>query len=239
MSHPFRGVSAFPLNTWRNPAPRSPAKPDIQASLAGLDPPRKHYKWYYSTEPACREMTSPAAGLKSFLRGYFHLKSADWAGNAPHPLSAWSAGELSKLPNYYVMSLDSTMAETVAQDMALEDAAAVETKAARWLPNSELAIYAAEYARTGFQGGLNYYRVATNPVYQADMAVFAGKKIEVPCLFISGAQDWGTYQNPGAVEGMGEACREFGGVKIVEGAGHWVMQERPDEVAALILEFLG
>ncbi|OBT39856.1 hypothetical protein VE00_09109 [Pseudogymnoascus sp. WSF 3629] len=239
MSHPFHGVPAFPLNTYRNPASPAPAKPDIQASLAELDPPRKHYKWYYSTEPACQEMTSPAAGLHSFLRGYFHLKSADWDGNAPHPLSAWSAGELSKLPNYYVMPLNSTMSETVAQDMAHEDAVAVETKASRWLPNPELAIYAAEYARTGFQGGLNYYRVATNPVYQADMAVFAGKKIEVPCLFISGAQDWGTYQNPGAVEGMGEACKEFRGVKIIEGAGHWVMQERPDEVAALILEFLG
>lgn len=131
------------------------------------------------------------------------------------------------------------MSETVAQDMAHEDAAAVETKASRWLPNSDLAIYAAEFARTGFQGGLNYYRVATDPAYQADMAVFAGKKIEVPCLFISGAQDWGTYQNPGAVEGMGEACADFRGVRIVEGAGHWVMQERPDEVAALILEFLG
>ncbi|OBT57045.1 hypothetical protein VE04_02613 [Pseudogymnoascus sp. 24MN13] len=238
MSHPFGGVPAFPFNTYRNPAPPAPAKPDIQASLAELDPPRKPYKWYYSTEPACREMTSPAAGLHSFLRGYFHLKSADWAGNAPHPLSAWSAGELSKLPNYYVMPLDSTMSETVAQDMAHEDAAEVETKAARWLPNSELAIYAAEYARTGFQGGLNYYRVATNPAYQADMAVFSGRKIEVPCLFISGAQDWGTYQNPGAVEGMGEVCSDFRGVKIIEEAGHWVMQEQPGEVSALILEFL-
>ncbi|OBT70244.1 hypothetical protein VE03_00225 [Pseudogymnoascus sp. 23342-1-I1] len=240
MSHPFRGVPALPFNTYRNPAAApSPVKPDIQASLAELDPPRKHYKWHYSTEPACQEMTSPAAGLHSFLRGYFHLKSADWAGNAPHPLSAWSAGELAKLPNYYVMPLHSTMSETVAEDMAHEDAAAVEAKAARWLPNSDLAIYAAEFARTSFQGGLNYYRVATDPTYQADTAAFAGKKIEVPCLFVSGAQDWGTYQNPGAVEGMGEACADFRGVKIVEGAGHWVMQEQPDEVAALILEFLG
>ncbi|KFX93082.1 hypothetical protein V490_05015 [Pseudogymnoascus sp. VKM F-3557] len=239
MSHPFKGVPAFPFDTFRNPASPSPAKEDIQVSLAELNPPRKPYKWYYSTEPACQEMTNPAAGLHSFLRGYFHLKSADWAGNAPHPLSAWSASELSKLPNYYVMPLHSSMSETVAQDMALEDPAAVEAKARRWLPDSDLAVYAAEFARNSFQGGLNYYRVATNPAYQADTAVFAGKKIEVPCLFVSGAQDWGTYQTPGAVEGMGEACSDFLGVKIVEGAGHWVMQERPDEVIALILEFLG
>lgn len=239
MSHPFRGVPAFPFNTYRNPPTPASAKQDTQAPLTALDPPRKHYKWYYSTEPACQEMTFPAAGLHSFLRGYFHLKSADWGGNAPHPLSGWSANELSKLPNYYVMPLHLSMPQTVAQDMAREDAAAVETKASRWLPNSDLAVYAAEFSRTGFQGGLNYYRIATNSAYQADMAVFAGKKIGVPCLFVSGAQDWGMYQNPGALEEMAEACADFRGVKVVEGAGHWVMQERPDEVAALILDFLG
>ncbi|KFY13609.1 hypothetical protein V492_03171 [Pseudogymnoascus sp. VKM F-4246] len=239
MSHPFRGVPAFQFDSYRNPASPTPAKEDIEATLAGLDPPRKPYKWYYSTKPACQEMTFAAAGIHSFLRGYFHLKSADWGGNAPHPLSAWTASELAKLPNYYVMPLHSSMSETVARDMAQEDVADVERKAGRWLPNSELAVYAAEFARTSFQGGLNYYRVATNPVYQADTAVFAGKKIEVPSLFISGSKDWGTYQVPGAVEGMSEACTDFRGVKIVDGAGHWVMQERPDEVSALILKFLG
>jgi pimeloyl-ACP methyl ester carboxylesterase len=239
MSHPFGGSPAMPFDTFRHPPSPAPPKPDIHAALAALDPPRKHYKWYYSTAPASAEMSAPAAGLHAFLRGYFHLKSADWAGNAPVPLSSWSAPELAKMPGYYVMPLHLSMADTVAADMSLEDADAVKERSSRWQPDAELAVYVQEFGRNSFQGGLNYYRVATDPRYMSDLAVFAGKKIEVPALFVAGSQDWGTYQVPGAVEKMSEACTDFRGVRFVQGAGHWVMQEQPDKVVQLILEFLG
>ena len=72
---------SHPLNI--NPDPPfgdgSP-KPDenIQAELAQLNPPRKHYKWYNCTPEAAHDWDHPTQGLESYLRGYFHLKSADW-----------------------------------------------------------------------------------------------------------------------------------------------------------------
>ncbi len=127
------------------------------------------------------------------------------------------------------------MREAVAKDM--ESAINVH-KSSRWLPDNELEIYAQEYARTGYQGGLNWYRVQTDPERMKDLHMFAGKKIEVPALYISGTKDWGTYQEPGVVEKMSEVCAAFKGIKMIEDAGHWVQQEQPERVVEEILDFL-
>jgi hypothetical protein len=132
-------------------------------------------------------MTSPPHGLRYFLRGYFHLKSADWSFNAPHPLSAWSALELAKLPHYYTMPFASTMGDVVADGMQHDE----ENKemSFRWLSEDELSVYEMEHSRTGFQGGLNWYRAATDPSkWGKELQVFAGKTIDVPYLFVSGVQ---------------------------------------------------
>src|SRR5260370_39840384 len=78
------------------PLPAVPAE-DIHAALAALPRPRKHYQWYYSTRPANADMQHCPQGVHAFLRGYFHHKSADWAGNRPYPLAAWAADELAKM----------------------------------------------------------------------------------------------------------------------------------------------
>ena len=63
--------------------------------------------------------------------------------------------------------------------------------------------------------------------------------IDVPTLFIGGAADWGVQQAPGAFARMQQtACTRFAGTHLVEGAGHWVQQEQPDQVAAALLDFL-
>src|SRR6185437_10329530 len=102
------------------------------------------YQWYYSTRQANADMHRAPQGVHDFLRAYYHYKSADWNGNQPHPLQSWSAGELAKLPTYYVMELASDMAETVAAEMP--SAAAVAANP--WLPEHELAFYSNEYVRT-------------------------------------------------------------------------------------------
>ena len=240
MSHPFKGSPQLPFDTvsLKKPEETQP-KPqsNIHIELAKLEIPRKHYKWYYSTEPANAEM-SPHSGLHDFFRGYYHLKSADWSGNDPHPLKAWNATELAKMPYYYIMPLNSGMRDAVAHEMVKEDIEVVKNRSSRWLSDSDLDVYVQEYSRTGFQGGLNWYRVQTDPCRVRDADMFAGKKIDVPCLFISGRKDWGTYQEPGVVEGMGEVCSDFRGAKIVDGAGHWVHQEQPEAVIQEILGFL-
>ena len=214
--------------------PRLPAE-DMDAALARLDPPRKHYQWYYSTRGADAEMRGAAGGVHAFLRAYYHHKSADWADNRPFPLHGWTAVELAEMPTYYIMRREEGMAETVAPHMP----SAAEIAVNRWLPEHELAVYAAEYERNGFQGGLQWYRVRTERRFEAEAQVWSGRAIEVPAVFIAGASDWGVYQTPGAVERMREAaCARLSGVHLVAGAGHWVQQEQPDAVTRLLLDFL-
>ena len=96
------------------------------------------------------------------------------------------------------MDLAKTMAETVAEEMPSAAAIAANT----WLPDRELAFYSAEYARTGFQGGLQWYRCGTSGAFNAELQTWSGRTIDVPSCFISGKQDWGTYQRPGVFEAM-------------------------------------
>jgi pimeloyl-ACP methyl ester carboxylesterase len=127
------------------------------------------------------------------------------------------------------------MAETVAAAMP----SPAEIAACRWLTEDELGVYAEEFGRTGFQGGLNWYRCATGAVSAADLELFAGRTIDVPSCFIAGAADWGVYQKPGDLERMQSvACTQFRGVSLVEGAGHWVQQEQPAATSRLLLDFL-
>ena len=235
MSAPFAGPPALPFGT-ANDAPRQRAPAGgLHTALAALDRPRKHYQWYYSTRPANDDMRNCLQGVHAFLRAYYHHKSADWPGNQPFPLSAWSADELAKLPTYYLMDLDKNMAETVAAEMP----SAAQIAACAWLPDGELSVYSAEYGRTGFQGGLQWYRCRTSGNHNAELEVFSGRTIDVPSCFIAGKSDWGVRQSPGAFERMqGIACTRMMGCHLLDGAGHWVQQEQPAEVSRLLLQFL-
>ena len=234
MSAPFAGPPQLPFDTAGKPATRKPEDP-VHRELAALPRPRKHYQWYYSTREANADMHRAPQGVHDFLRAYYHHKSADWKDNTPYPLQGWTAHELAKLPTYYVMDLDRNMAQTVATEMPSVDAIAAN----KWLPDSELAFYSAEYARTGFQGGLQWYRCGTSGAFTAELETFSGRSIDVPSCFISGRQDWGTYQRPGVFEIMQTtACTRMLGCHLVDGAGHWVQQEQPAEVGRLLLAIL-
>ncbi len=232
MSSPFRGGPvALPFNT-ANEGVKPVAPSRIDEELKQLDPPRKYYMRYYATEPANENMWHAKQGLHDFLRAYYHMKSADWKQNKPFRLKGLTASEWEKLPRYYVMDLDQGMAESVAPEMPSAQA----ISACQWLTETELKFYVDEYARTGFQGGLQGYR--TNPG-DKDLGVFAGKTIDVPSIFIGGQQDWGVYQTPGGLERVeGSLTTRYQGTYLVEGAGHWVQQEQPEKVCQLFLDFL-
>jgi pimeloyl-ACP methyl ester carboxylesterase len=236
MSAPFAGAPAFPFDTADRPASSgTAAEPDIHQALAHLDRPRKHYQWYYSTRPANDDMWHCPQAVHAFMRGYFHYKSADWPGNQPHPLKSWSAEELAQMPTYYIMGRDRNMAETVVPVMP----SAVEIANCRWLPDNELAVYAEEYRRNGFQGGLNWYRSRTSGLSDGELRLFSGRTIDVPSMFVAGKSDWGTYQRPGNFERMqSTACTRMLGCHLIDGAGHWVQQEQAEHVSALLTDFL-
>jgi pimeloyl-ACP methyl ester carboxylesterase len=234
MSAPNGGGPTLPFDTADDP-PAEPAAPGptLFDDLAALPRPRKHYQRYYRTREANANMWRATQGLHAFLRGYYHYKSADWLGNRPYRLAARTAAEMAKMPTYYIMDLADGMAETVAKHMPSADHIAANT----WLPDDELRVYTEEYGRTGFQGGLNHYR--SGGIGAPEQQLFAGLTIDQPSIFIAGSSDWGSYQSPGNLERMQEqACTDMRGVHMVDGAGHWVQQEQPEETARLLIEFL-
>lgn len=233
MSAPFSGTPTLPFDTASRPIAIEEADYNLHDELAKLSRPRKHYQLYYSTREANNNMRRAPQGLQAFLRAYYHVKSADWSENEPFQLAAGTAAEMAQMPTYYIMDSAEGMAETVAPFMPSRE----EIDGNTWLPDEALKIYEHEYQRTGFQGGLNWYR--SIGLGGSQLQLFAGRKIEQPSIFISGESDWGVFQNPGALEKMQkEACEDLQGVHLISGAGHWVQQEQPERTVELLINFL-
>jgi len=233
MSAPFAPPYIRPEETLTFGPTPPPSQDPIHQQLAQLPRPRKHYHLYYASREANEDMMTSPQGLRAFLRAYYHQKSADWADNNPYPLQSWTAEELAKLPTYYVMDLHKGMAETCAAEIP----SPAEIPACHWLTNDELKVYTKEYQRTGFQGGLQWYRTRMDGSLRAGLSLFGRRTIDVPSLFISGRQDWGAYQVPRGLELMqNTACTRMEECFFIDGAGHWVQQEKPDLVVKRILD---
>jgi pimeloyl-ACP methyl ester carboxylesterase len=107
-----------------------------------------------------------------------------------------------------------------------------------WITEADVDFYTGEFTRTGFRGGLNYYRNIDRNWEL--LAPFADAKVTVPALYITGDRDLVM-----AFRGMGELIRNLGQLVpqlrqtlLLPGCGHWTQQERPAEVNAAMLEFL-
>jgi pimeloyl-ACP methyl ester carboxylesterase len=103
-----------------------------------------------------------------------------------------------------------------------------------WLTPDELDHYTAEFTRTGFTGGINWYRNLDRN--WGLMEHVAGAKVTVPSMFIGGGVDPVLLMTPPSV--MDGWLDDHRGTVLIEGAGHWVQQEKPDEVNAALLAFL-
>jgi pimeloyl-ACP methyl ester carboxylesterase len=234
MSTPFSGAPTLPLGAAES-SRAAVSRVDIEKELAALPRPRKHYWWYYASPGANADMWHAPQGVHDLLRAMYYFKSADWNGNRPFALKSWTASELARMPEYYIMDLAKGIAETMAMHMPSKQ----EIAACHWMTEEDLRIYSAEYTRTGFQGGLNSYRILTNARYSAELKSFSDRRIDVPSCFIGGAHDWAVRQSPGAFEAMKrDACTRLLGVHLIDGAGHSVPEEQPRQVNRLLLEFL-
>jgi epoxide hydrolase A/B len=103
-----------------------------------------------------------------------------------------------------------------------------------WLSQAELDHYIDEFARTGFTGGLNWYRNMDRNWSLTERV--AGAKVDVPSLFIGGALDPVLRMTP--PENFLEPLLDHRGTVRVDGAGHWVQQEKPEEVNAALVRFV-
>lgn len=110
-----------------------------------------------------------------------------------------------------------------------------------WLGEADLDVYVAEFERTGFRGGLNWYRNFDRNWEL--LAPFADLRVRVPALFIGGSRDAVvtgpelTGESP-AVQMLGSFCDDLRGKVLLEGAGHWNQQEDAAGTNAALLDFL-
>ena len=196
MSAPFPGPPDI--------SPQPPPARSIHAELAALDRPRKHYQWYYSTRQAntqmqdCPRESMPSCGLLPPQERRLGRKPA-------FRLAAWSAEELARMPTYYIMNRDRTMAETVAAEMPGEE----ETAACRWLPDAELAVYAREYERNGFRAGCNGIAAAPAGGSTGSTSCSPGAASRFRPASSPARPTWGIYQAPGALEAMEDRAADW------------------------------
>jgi pimeloyl-ACP methyl ester carboxylesterase len=107
-----------------------------------------------------------------------------------------------------------------------------------WLSEADLDYYTGEFRRTGFRGGLNWYR---NLRRNWELGgPWRGQPIRQPSLFIAGSRD-GVLRFPASQATLNAFPKTLPGLRgshILEGPGHWVQQERPHEVNKLLIDFL-
>ena len=103
-----------------------------------------------------------------------------------------------------------------------------------WLSEQELAVYVEAFERTGFTGGLNWYR---NIDRNWELTAHADeRRIEQPALFLTGERDQVRRFMP--AEAMNGRVTDLREEIVVPGAGHWVQQQDPETVNAALLRFL-
>jgi pimeloyl-ACP methyl ester carboxylesterase len=108
----------------------------------------------------------------------------------------------------------------------------------RWLTERDIDLYAGEFERTGFRGGLNWYRnIDANWEL---LAPYAGAQVTVPGLYVAGDRDLVV-----SFKGMDQLLANLGKfvpnlrkTMMLSGCGHWTQQERPEEVNSAIISFL-
>ncbi len=105
-----------------------------------------------------------------------------------------------------------------------------------WLTPADLDHYAGEFERTGLTGALNRYRNADRD--WQDLAPWAGCPLTQPTLFVGGALDATTTWLADAIAAFPTTMPRLAGSHVLEGTGHWVQQERPEEVNALLTGWL-
>jgi pimeloyl-ACP methyl ester carboxylesterase len=105
-----------------------------------------------------------------------------------------------------------------------------------WITEADVDVYARAFEASGFFGPLSYYRnLDANWERGRDIST---STIAMPTGFLTGSLDPVRLMMPGAAEAMATTLPDFRGITSIEGAGHWIQQERPQETNEALVEFL-
>jgi len=205
-------------------------RPDIFRAVVLLSVPYRQRSWA-GIRPT--ELMKQMAGDKQFYQLYFQEP-----GKAEHELEADVRKTM--LMGLYSGSGDAPPDKRwrflFDKSETFLDTAAVSETLPAWLTEADLDFYAEEFKRTGFRGGLNWYRnIDTNWKLTPFLS---GAKIRQPALFLAGEFDAVITMYRQAFDSLEETMPGLRKKVLLSGAGHWIQQERPREVNDLLIEFL-
>lgn len=203
-------------------------RPDIFHAIALLSVP---YLPRGATNPA--QVMQAIAGEENFYQLYFQEP-----GRAEAELEADPRRAMAML--LYSLSGDARPDEQwkfrFPKSMKFIDTGVVPRQLPPWLSEADLDVFAGEFKRAGFRGGLNWYR---NTERNWELTPFLdGAKLRQPALFAAGSEDCVGKMLPGRFQTAGAFTPNLKKQVIIPGAGHWTQQERPAEVNQLLIEFL-
>jgi pimeloyl-ACP methyl ester carboxylesterase len=206
-------------------------RPDVFRAVAGLSVP---YSPNGETRPtdAFRRM----GGDEEFYIEYFQQPGRAEA-ELEQDVRRWLLGF------YYSISGDAPMrfagsgtVGTIPYGAQMQDRFAYPDEMPAWLTEEDLDVYAGEFERSGFTGGLNRYRNVDRD--WEDLSAFRGCPIQVPALFVGGSKDGPTIWGQAAIDRFPQTLPKLHRSIVLEGCGHWTQQERPAEVNEALLDFL-
>jgi pimeloyl-ACP methyl ester carboxylesterase len=187
--------------------PRGPVRPtELMQAMAG---DRFFYILYFQRPGVAeRELERD---VKHWLEGFFYTASGD-------------------------VLLERVKIADLPKSAAFQDGFAWPEKLPDWLTPEDLEFYAGEFERTGFRGGLSWYR-AIDPSWE-QMSALLGAPVNVPALFIAGDRDGVITARPEVLETFPQFVPKLRDKILLPGCGHWTQQERPSEVNERLIAFL-
>lgn len=205
-------------------------RPDLFTAVAGLSVP--YSPPAAASDPAPLTRMRAMAGDDEFYVEYFQQ-----VGRAEAEIEAdvrrwllgfyWCAsGDVRSGPNISLVERGRRLADKFVYPDAMPE----------WLTEADLDVYTTEFEYSGFFGPLSRYRNVDRDF--ADLAGFHGRPILQPSLFVGGSRDGPTVWGAAAIERFGQTLPGLRRAEILDGAGHWIQQERADATNDLLLEFL-
>jgi pimeloyl-ACP methyl ester carboxylesterase len=204
--------------------------PDVFTAVALLSVP-------YSPPGGRRPSEAFAAmgGDEEFYINYFQEPGRAEA-EAELDVRGWLLGFYVGASGDAIRPADGGTIGTVRRGGMLRDRFVIPDKLPGWLTEDDVDFYAGEFERTGFRGPLNRYRNVDRD--WQDMQHLRDQPIKVPSLFIGGEVDGPTLWGARAISRFPETLPGLKGSHILPGCGHWVQQERADEVNGLLTAWL-
>ncbi|MFF8596230.1 alpha/beta fold hydrolase [Streptomyces sp. NPDC015220] len=186
--------------------------------------------------PRPGEVFAHMSGDEEFYVSYFQEPGRAEAEIEPD-VRGWLAGFYAALSAGTMPGPGEPDPHFVSRGGRLRDRFPADGPLPSWLGEDDLDVYAGEFERTGLTGALNRYRNMDRD--WADLAALDGAPITQPSLFLGGALDASTTWLADAIAAYPTTLPGLRASHVLDGCGHWIQQERPEEVGRLLVDWLG